>query len=200
MLALKLVLPPLPVIAGLSANHLAALDLPPAPGSGPGRLAPPRCRPRQRRRRSPGGAPVAGTRHRRRHRNPRSRAGLWRLQPRSLPSRPRQHAGASRGSAVPPDRTRFLPDARRSDPGGEPQRHFGSPRRKKERLFVCLRRRALGRTEEEPRGGLPERRFAGGEAGFARRRPTIFRRRADHSTDTNTGETAISPALQREAK
>ena len=36
MLALKSVLPPLPVIAGLSANHLAALDLPPAPGSGPG--------------------------------------------------------------------------------------------------------------------------------------------------------------------
>jgi hypothetical protein len=62
--------------------------------------------------------------------------------------------------------------------GGEPQRHFGSPRRKKERLFVCLRRRALGRTEEEPRGGLPERRFAGGEAGLQWRRPTIFRRRA----------------------
>jgi Toprim domain len=36
MLALKSVLPSLPVIAGLSANHLAALDLPPAPGSGPG--------------------------------------------------------------------------------------------------------------------------------------------------------------------
>ena len=31
MLALKSMLPPLPVIAGLSANHLAALDLPPAP-------------------------------------------------------------------------------------------------------------------------------------------------------------------------
>jgi hypothetical protein len=30
MLALKSMLPPLPVIAGLSANHLAALDLPPA--------------------------------------------------------------------------------------------------------------------------------------------------------------------------
>jgi hypothetical protein len=104
MLALKSVLPPLPVIAGLSANHLAALDLPPAPcpriGSGAG-SAPPLCRPRQRRRRSQGGAPVARTRHRRRHRNPRSRAGLWRLQPRSLPSRPRQHAGASRGSARP---------------------------------------------------------------------------------------------------
>jgi Toprim domain len=36
MLTLKSVLPSLPVIAGLSANHLAALDLPPAPGSGPG--------------------------------------------------------------------------------------------------------------------------------------------------------------------
>ena len=52
-----------------------------------------------------------------------------------------------------------------------------APRRKKERLFVCLRRRALGRTEE-PRCGLPERRFAGGEAGLQWRRPTIFRRRA----------------------
>ena len=31
MLALKSMLPSLPVIAGLSANHLAALDLPPAP-------------------------------------------------------------------------------------------------------------------------------------------------------------------------
>jgi Toprim domain len=36
MLALKSVLPMLPVIAGLSANNLAALDLSPAPGSGPG--------------------------------------------------------------------------------------------------------------------------------------------------------------------
>jgi hypothetical protein len=33
MLALKSVLPLLPMIAGLSASHLAALDLPPAPGS-----------------------------------------------------------------------------------------------------------------------------------------------------------------------
>jgi hypothetical protein len=39
MLALKSVLPSLPVIAGLSANHLAALDLPPAPGSGPGQAS-----------------------------------------------------------------------------------------------------------------------------------------------------------------
>jgi hypothetical protein len=36
MLALKSVLPSLPMIAALSANHLAALDLPPTPGSGPG--------------------------------------------------------------------------------------------------------------------------------------------------------------------
>ncbi|MGC2524305.1 MAG: toprim domain-containing protein [Stellaceae bacterium] len=36
MLALKSVLPLLPVVAGLSANHLAALNLPPAPGSRPG--------------------------------------------------------------------------------------------------------------------------------------------------------------------
>jgi hypothetical protein len=34
MLALKSVLPLVPVIAGLSANHLAALDLPPAPALG----------------------------------------------------------------------------------------------------------------------------------------------------------------------
>ena len=94
MLALKSVLPSLPVIAGLSANHLAALDLPPA-------SAPPLCRPRQRRGRSPGGAKAARTRHRRRHRNPRARAGPWRLQPRPVPSRPRGHAGPSRGSARP---------------------------------------------------------------------------------------------------
>jgi hypothetical protein len=36
VLALKSVLPVLPMIAALSANHLAALDLSPAPGSGPG--------------------------------------------------------------------------------------------------------------------------------------------------------------------
>jgi hypothetical protein len=36
MLALKSALPSLPMIAGLSANHLAALDFPPTPGSGPG--------------------------------------------------------------------------------------------------------------------------------------------------------------------
>ena len=94
MLALKSVLPSLPVIAGLSANHLAALDLPPA-------LSPPLHRARQRRGRSPGGTAVARTRHRRRHRNPRARAGPWRLQPRLVPSGPRGHAGPSRGSARP---------------------------------------------------------------------------------------------------
>ena len=36
MLALKSVLPRLPMVAALSANHLAAVDLSPAPGSGPG--------------------------------------------------------------------------------------------------------------------------------------------------------------------
>ena len=36
VLALKSILPALPMIAALSANHLAALDLPPTPGSGPG--------------------------------------------------------------------------------------------------------------------------------------------------------------------
>ena len=35
MLAVKSVLPALPMIAALSANHLAALDLSPTPGSGP---------------------------------------------------------------------------------------------------------------------------------------------------------------------
>ena len=36
MLALKSVLPLMPMVAGLSANHLSALDLSPAPGSSPG--------------------------------------------------------------------------------------------------------------------------------------------------------------------
>ena len=56
MLALKSVLPLLPMIAGLSANHLAALDLSPA-------SAPSLCRPRQRRGRSQGGEPAARTGH-----------------------------------------------------------------------------------------------------------------------------------------
>ena len=38
MLALNSVLPSLPMIAALSANHLTALDLSPAPGSGPGQV------------------------------------------------------------------------------------------------------------------------------------------------------------------
>jgi hypothetical protein len=181
MLALKSVLPSLPVIAGLSANHLAALDLPPAPDRVRGRLAPSLCRPRQRRGRSQGGGKAARTRPRRRDRNPRARAGLWRLQPRSLPSRPRGHVGASCGSARPlrPDAlsARYQPLRSVAVSSTVISVHSAACR-KKERLFVCLRRRALGRTREEPRGGLPERRFAGGEAGLQWRRPTIFRRRA----------------------
>ena len=114
MLALKSVLPSLPVIAGLSANHLAALDLPPAPARVP--AAPPLCRARQRRGRSQGGdrlhergiaagieirelVPVHGD----------FNLDLCRLGPEGM----RAHLA---DQLVPSDRTRFLPDTRRSDP------------------------------------------------------------------------------------
>ncbi len=98
MLALKSVLPSLPIIAGLSANHLAALDLCPLPRTGLRRLYVARDN-------DAAGLKAAHasarTRHSRRDRNPRARAGPWRLQPRPLPSRPREHAGPSHGSARP---------------------------------------------------------------------------------------------------
>jgi hypothetical protein len=88
MLALKSVLPGLPIIAGLSANHLAALV-----------TAPALCRPRQRHRRPRGGEPAARTPSR--HRRARTRAGICRLQPRPLPPGRRRPVSAARGSARP---------------------------------------------------------------------------------------------------
>ena len=100
MLALKSVLPSLPVIAGLSANHLAALDLPPAlrrlyvarDNDAAGFHAAERLRERG----------AAG------HRRPRPRAGPCRLQSRSLPSRRRRHARARLADQlVPSDRAQL---------------------------------------------------------------------------------------------
>ncbi len=194
MLALKSVLPSLPVIAGLSANHLAALDLPPALR----RLYVARDNDAAGLRAA---TAAARTRHRRRYRNPRTRAGPWRLQPRPLPSRPRGHAGTSRRSARPlrPDALSARYPPLRSaavSPTGHPG--LAAPRRKEEGLFVCGG--GVLQPEKSRACGLPERRSAGGETGLQWRRPAIFRRRADHPTDTNHGEPAISPALQREAK
>ena len=117
MLALKSVLPPLPVIAGLSANHLAALDLPPAPGSGPG---PALLRLYVARDNDAAGLQAAHRLHER-----GIAAGieirdlvpvygdfnldLCRLGPDSMLARLADQLVLS-------DRTRFLPDARRSDP------------------------------------------------------------------------------------
>ena len=135
MLALKSVLPSLPVIAGLSANHLAALDLPPAP-VGLRRLYVARDNDAAGLKAA---QPAARTRPRRRHRNPRARAGPWRLQPRSLPSRRRQHAGASRGSARPlrPDALSARCSPLRSAALSPASFRFIGSRRKKERLLVC---------------------------------------------------------------
>ena len=90
MLALKSALPSLPVIAGLSANHLAALHLPPPPApllrlyvardnDAAGLRPPTGC--------ANAAWPPAS--------NCRARAGPWRLQPRSLPSG-RCHASTCR--------------------------------------------------------------------------------------------------------
>ena len=179
MLALKSVLPSLPVIAGLSANHLAALDLPPAPAVRP---APPLCRPRQRRGRSQGGArgcanaaaPPAS-------KSASSCRSMATSTSTSAVSAPRACGHISRISSSPPTGRAFCPIPAAPIRGGEPQRHFGSaaPRRKEEGLFVCGD--GVPQPEKSRACGLPERRFAGGEAGLQWRRPTIFRRRPNPS-------------------
>ena len=109
MLALKSVLPSLPMVAGLSANHLAALDLPPAP-----------LRLYVARDNDAAGLKAATRLH--------ERGKALGIDVRELVP---VHGdfnldlcclGANRMLAhladqlVPSDRTRFLPDARRSDP------------------------------------------------------------------------------------
>jgi hypothetical protein len=109
MLALKSVLPSLPVIAGLSANHLAALNLPPAPL----RLYVARDN------------DAAGLKAANRLRERGLAAGLEIRE--LVPVHGdfnldlcRLGAGIMRAlvadQLVPSDRTRFLPDARRSEP------------------------------------------------------------------------------------
>ena len=144
MLALKSVLPSLPVIAGLSANHLAALDLPPA-----------LLRLYVARDNDAAGLKAATRLHERgiaaRDRSPRARAGPWRLQPRSLPSRPRGHAGTSRGSARPlrPDAlsARYTP-LRSAAVSPSVISVHSAPRRKEERLSCARRCASAGK---EPR-------------------------------------------------
>ena len=111
MLALKSMLPSLPVIAGLSANHLAALDLPPAPAlrrlyvSRDNDAAGLRAAERLRERGLAAGieirdlVPVHGD----------FNLDLCRLGPEGM-------RALLADQFVPSDRTRFLPDARRSDP------------------------------------------------------------------------------------
>ena len=111
MLALKSVLPDLPMIAGLSANHLVALDLPPAPAL--------------RRLYVARDNDAAGLKAANRLRERGIAAGIEirELVPvygdfnldlcRLGPDRMRAHLA---DQLVPSDRTRFLPDTRRSDP------------------------------------------------------------------------------------
>ena len=109
MLALKSVLPSLPVIAGLSANHLAALDLPPAPlrlyVARDNDTAGLRAAHRLRERGIAAGieirelVPVHGD----------FNLDLCRLDPNWMRAR-------LADQLVPSDRTRFLHDTRRSDP------------------------------------------------------------------------------------
>ena len=115
MLALASVLPSLPLIAALSANHLAALAFAPSwrrlyvarDNDAAGRHA---------------AAPAARTRAGRRYRNPRARAGARGLQRRSLRPRPRRAPRASRSPARP---RRSRPLRRRS---GRPVIAVPSPR------------------------------------------------------------------------
>ena len=117
VLALKSVLPALPMIAALSANHLAALDLSPTPGSGP--------RQALRRLYVARDNDAAGLKAANRLRERGIAAGieirelvpvygdfnvdLCRLGPEGM----RAHLA---DQLVPSDRTRFLPDISRSDP------------------------------------------------------------------------------------
>jgi hypothetical protein len=117
VLALKSVLPALPMIAALSANHLAALDLSPTPGSGP--------RQALRRLYVARDNDAAGLKAMTRLHERGIAAGieirelvpvygdfnvdLCRLGPEGM----RAYLA---DQLVPSDRTRFLPDIRRSDP------------------------------------------------------------------------------------
>ena len=117
MLALKSVLPLLPMVAALSANHLAALDLSPTPGSGPGQAL--------RRLYVARDNDTAGLKAANRLRDRGIAAGieirelvpvygdfnidLCRLGPEGV----RAHLT---DQLVPSDRTRFLPDISRFDP------------------------------------------------------------------------------------
>ena len=107
MLALKSVLPRMPMVAGLSANHLSALDLPPAlsrlyvarDNDAAGRRAVHRLRERSAGLDIRELVPVHGD----------FNLDLCRLGPDGM----RAHLA---DQFVPSDRTRFFPDPRRLDP------------------------------------------------------------------------------------
>ena len=146
MLALKSVLPDLPCIAGLSANHLSRPRPAPCPGS-----APPLCRARQRRRRSQGRQPVARTRHRRRHRNPRhSCPSMATSISTCAVSAPTACGRISRTSSSPPTGRAFCPIHAAPIRGGKPEGRSGStaPRRREECFRARGRRASAGK---EPR-------------------------------------------------
>ncbi len=187
--------------AALIARHCRALGQPPRrPRSAPCRSAPPLCRPRQRRGRSPGGAkgcanaaspPVSKSAS-----SCRSMATSTSI---SAVSAPRACGRISRISSSPPTGRAFCPIHAAPIRGGELQRHFGSPApRRKEGLFVCGD--GMPQPEKSRACGLPERRSAGGEAGLQWRRPTIFRRRPQPHRAGAMGTPLAGAALQREAK
>ena len=135
MLALKSVLPSLPVIAGLSANHLAALDLPTAPGSEP---APGQIRVRGRLcavSMSPATTMQLASRRRRVCTNAEKLSGSTCASScRSMAtstliyavSAPRACGHISRISSSPPTGHAFCPMPAAPIRGGEFHRHFGS--------------------------------------------------------------------------
>ena len=155
MLALKSVLPSLPVIAGLSANHLAALDLPPARLCAASMSPETTTRPVSGRRR--GCANAAAPPASKSASSCRSMATSTSI---SAVSAPRACGRISRISSSPPTGRAFCPIHAAPIRGGEFQRHFGSPApRRKESGFsfaaaVCLSRKRAAHAAF-PSGDLP---------------------------------------------
>ena len=184
--------PHCPMIAGLSANHLAALDLPPAlrrlyvarDNDAAGLKAAKRLRER-------GIAPVS--------KSASSCRSMATSTSTSAVSAPTACGRISRISSSPPTARAFCPMIAAPIRGGEIQRQFGSPApSRKEGLFVCGD--GMPQPEKSRACGLPERRSAGGEGGLQWRRPTIFRRRPQPHRAGAMGTPLAGAALQREAK
>ena len=177
MLALKSVLPFLPMIAALSANHLAAVDLSPALSAGSMS-------------RATTTRPAAG----RRSSCTNEEKPPGSMSATSCRSTPTSTPISAASAPWPCSRTSFLSSPLTTSPVSPAPRictdwrEFAAGSRPGMRSS-CRRscRRVPWPAEKGPRPGLPERRSAGAATGSQWRAPTIFRRRA-------------SPALQREAK